>query len=283
MQRILLGIFVLVVLASCEQNTTTDHREVIAEAYNYKLYADDLNAIMPADLAGKDSVLFASAYINQWLYQKVELHVAENNLKEVEVDFSRQIEDYRTSLTIYEYQKRLIEERLDTIVAFDEVQAYYDEHQKEFTLKKNIVQVAFIKLYKDDKANVKLVKKLLRKYQESDIESLKQIADDIAVNYLLDDDTWIFFDDLTKEVPIKTYNQVSFLKNNRVVAEQDSLYSFLIRINDFKIADSVSPIEFEYDRIVSIIINIRKLELIKRMENEIFQQAQEQGKVRIIN
>lgn len=283
MTRTLFGILLVSILASCQNIGDADHRKVIAQAYDYSLYADDLELVMPDNLSGNDSVVYAKAYINQWLFQKVELHFAVNNLQEVKVDFSRQIEDYHTSLIIYEYQKRLIKQRLDTIVTYDEVQKYYDDHKTEFTLKRNIVQVAFIKLHREDQANVKLVKKLLRDYEEEDIENLEVIAKELAVNYLLDVDTWIFFDDLTKEVPIKTYNQVSFLKNNRVVVEQDSLYSFLVRINDFKIADSVSPLEFEYDRIQSVIINIRKLDLINRMEKEIFQQAQEDGKIKIIN
>jgi len=283
MIRILLGILIVSSFVSCQNDKVSNQRRVIAQAYDYSLYLDDLEKVLPDNIHGNDSANLANSYINQWLYQKVELHFAKNNLKETDIDFSRQIEDYQTSLTIYEYQKRLIEEHLDTVVTFEEVQQYYNGHKSEFTLKRNIVQVAFIKLLKEDKANTKVVKKLLKSYKEKDVESLKQIAQDLSVNYLLDDDTWIFFDDLTKEVPIKTYNQISFLRNNRIVVEQDSLYTFLLRINDFKIADSVSPLDFEYDKIRSVILNIRKLELIKRMEKQVFQQAQEEGKVKIIN
>ena len=283
MIRILLGILIVTSLVSCQNDKVSNQRRVIAEAYDYSLYLDDLEKVMPDNLHGNDSATLANSYINQWLYQKVELHFAKNNLKETDIDFSRQIEDYQTSLTIYEYQKRLIKEHLDTVVTFEEIQQYYNDHKSEFTLKRNIVQVAFIKLLKEDKANTKVVKKLLMSYKEKDVESLKQIAQDLSVNYLLDNETWIFFDDLTKEVPIRTYNQISFLRNNRIVVEQDSLYTFLLRINDFKIADSVSPLDFEYDKIRSVILNIRKLELIKRMEKQVFQQAQEEGKVKIIN
>jgi len=283
MHKYLLAILILLSFSSCNQKEAVDQRKVIAQAYDYKLYEEDLISDIPSHLTGKDSLLFVNSYINNWLFEMAELHVAETNLKEAKIDFSRQITDYRNSLTIYEYEKRLIEQRLDTVVTYDDVKAYYDKHQKEFTLKKNIVQVSYIKLYKEDKANAKLVKKLLRSYKEKDIEELKSIANNIAVSSLIDEDTWLYFNDLLKEIPIKTYNQVSYLKNNRVIVEQDSLFTFLIRINNFKIADSVSPIEFEYDRIVSTIINIRKLELIKRMEQEVFKKAQEEGKIKVIN
>jgi len=278
MNRLIIGILLLIGFSACQQQG--EERQVIASVYDYKLYSDELMDVLPDNLHGGDSALYAQAYINQWLHKNVELYYAESNLQEANIDFTRQIEDYHNSLIIYEYKKRLVEERLDTVVSDQEVQKYYEEHKNEFTLKRNIVQVAFVKVLKEDVKNVREVKKLLRSYKDEDKVRLRNIAEYTAVNYLLDDDMWIFFDDLTKEIPIKTYNQVSFLRNNRVIVEQDSLYTFLVRINDFKIANSASPIEFEYDRIRSIIINIRKLELIQRMEEEIFTKAQEDGKIK---
>ncbi len=281
MNKTLISILLLLLFTACQQQA--EDKEIVATAYEYNLYLDELKDVMPDNVHGQDSVIYAQTYINQWLFKKVELHHAEMNIKNENIDFERQIEDYRNSLLIYEYQKRLVQQKLDTVVSDGEIQKYYLEHKTDFTLKRNIVQVSFLKIPIDDKKNIAQVKKLLRSYKEEDMPKLKDIAEHIAVNYLLDDDMWIFFDDLTKEIPIKTYNQVSFLRNNRVVVEQDSLYSFLLRINDFKIADSTSPIEFEYDRIRSIIINIRKLDLIQRMEKELFIQAQEEGKVKILN
>jgi hypothetical protein len=266
---------------ACQQQA--EQKVVVAKAYDYNLYLDELKDVLPDNVHGQDSIIYAQTYINQWLFKKVELYHAEMNIKQENIDFERQIEDYRNSLLIYEYQKRVVAQKLDTVVSDDEIQEYYLAHKMDFTLKRNIVQVSFLKIPIEDKKNIAQVKKLLRSYKEEDKPKLKDIAEHIAVNYLLDDDMWIFFDDLTKEIPIKTYNQVSFLRNNRVVVEHDSLYSFLLRINNFKIADSTSPIEFEYDRIRSIIINIRKLDLIQRMKKELFLQAQEEGKVEILN
>jgi len=278
--RFIFSVVILFSLSACQQQS--DDRIPVATAFEYTLYRSDLQKVLPDNVHGQDSVITAQSYINQWLHKSVELHYATMNLKEIETDFSSQIEDYRNSLMIYEYQKRLVQQRLDTVVSDSEISDYYENHKAEFTLKRNIVQVAFLKIPTDEKKTIKQVKQLIRTYSDDDVEKLKDIADHFAVNYLLDDDIWVFFDDFVKEVPIKTYNQVSFLKNNRVVTEQDSLYTFLVRIRDFKIADSFSPIEFEWDRIRSIIINIRKLELISRMKKEVFAKAQEEGEI-IIN
>jgi len=272
---IVLSGFVFLFACRQQENKGT----VVARAFDYVLYQHELADIMPSNLHGQDSLIFARNYINQWLHKKVVLHYAENNLKEEQLDFSRQVEDYRNSLIIYEYRKRLVERNLDTVVTDEQIQKYYDEHKQDFTLKKNIVQAVFLKIPNDEKKNIWQVKKLLQTYTDEDKVKLRDIAEHIAANYFLDDNVWLFFDDFVKEVPIKTYNQASFLRNNRVVVERDSLFTYLVRINDFKIAESVSPISFEYDRIRSIIINIRKLKLIENMEKEMFQRAMEEGKL----
>jgi len=280
MKRLCLGVVLLIfVLSSCRQQKDT--HTPIASAYDYVLYSDELAEIMPDNLHGDDSLVFARNYINQWQHKKVVLHFAEKRLKEDQLDFTRQIEDYKNSLIIYEYQKRLVSQNLDTVVTDKEVQDYYDSHKQDFTLKKNIVQVVFLKIPKSDQKNIWQIKKLLKTYSAEDKVKLKDIAEHSATNYFLQDDVWLFFDDFIKEVPIKTYNQEAFLRNNRVVVENDSLYTYLVRINDFKIADSISPIGFESDRIRTIIINIRKLELIARIEKEIFEQAQKDGKIKV--
>ncbi len=279
MKQYFLGIVILVfALTSCQQQK--EKHAPIASAFDYVLYSDELAEVMPENLHSNDSLLFARNYINQWQHKKVVLHYAENNLEEEQLDFSRQIEDYRNSLVIYEYRKRLIDQNLDTIVSDSEIQNYYDDHQQDFTLKRNIVQVVFLKIPKDEQKNIAQVKKLLKTFSDSDKLKLKDIAEHTASNFFLEEDVWLFFDDLIKEVPIKTYNQTSFLRNNRIVVENDSVYSYLVRINNFKTADSVSPLGFEYDRIHSIIINIRKLDLIERIEKEIFEQAQKEGKIK---
>lgn len=276
--RLLLYVLLLLFAVACKQEG--EERKVVASVYNYKLYADQLADALPDNIHGRDSAVYAHNYINQWQHKQVVLHFAENNLLEEDLDFSRQVEDYRNSLIIYEYRKRLIRQLLDTNVTMDEIRDYYDSHKQDFTLKKNIVQVVFLKVPKDDAKNIWQIKKLLQTYTEEDKKKLKDIAEHTASNYFLDDNVWLFFDDLLKEVPVKTYNQESFLRNNRVIVVRDSLFTYLMRFNNFKLADSVSPLAFEDSRIRSIIINIRKMELVERMEKEMFEKAQKEGEIR---
>ena len=78
---------------------------------------------------------------------------------------------------------------------------------------------------------------------------------------------------MLKQIPVKTYNQEEFLKNHRDLEYQDSLFTYLVRFRDFKIKESVSPLSFEKDRVKNIILNKRKIDLIRKMHNDIYEKA----------
>jgi len=270
----------LLFLLSCKEEKKEG--KVIASAYDYKLYADDLQRVVPKDLKGKDSTVFVQNYINRWMQEKVLLYYSKQNLIEGKDDMEKQIEAYRNSLMIYNYQSRFVQQHLDTIVSDAEIEEYYRSHPDDFQLKNNIVKVMFIKLNKDSK-NIKVARKLLKSDEKEDIEKLKDLAERYSVNYFLNDDVWILFDDLLKEVPIRTYNQENFLRNNRYFEVKDSAYTTLVRINGFKIKDGLSPLNFEYERIRMIILNKRKQMLIKKLERDILEKARKDGALRYYN
>jgi len=251
-------------------------RAKVATAYEYNLYITDLAKVIPNGLSGNDSLVFVQNYINHWMQEKVLLHFAQLNLQESDLDIEGQIERYKNSLLTYNYQKRFVQQNLDTLVSDEEISEYYKSHSNDFELKDNIVKVNFIKLNKDSK-NIKEARKLLKKNKPEDKEKLNDLAERYAVNYFLDSNVWILFEDLLKEIPIKTYNHESFLKNNKYFELTDSLYTTLGRINGFKIKESISPLSFEYERIRMIILNKRKRMLIRKLEDDIFAKAQEEG------
>jgi len=276
---LVLGLFVL----SC--NFKDDDKNVIVEVYDFKLYEEELNNQIPVDLAGVDKELFIENYISKWSKYHSILHKASTNslnFDNEDSEIEKQVDEYRNSLVIYAYQKRLVENRLDTNVSYEEIKQFYLDHKSEFTLKDDIVQVSFVKLAVKSK-NLKQIRKLLKSKKEEDAIKLKNIAKDQASNYFLDEDTWILFDDLLKEVPLKTYNRNIYFSKDKYVEVNDSLYTYMLRINSYRIRDNISPMSFEYNRIRSIIINVRKIALIEKMEQDVYQEALENGVIKIFN
>ena len=114
-----------------------------------------------------------------------------------------------------------------------------------------------------------------------DREQLASYCHQFASNFYLDDSSWLLFDDLLKEIPIQTYNKELFLQNNRFVEVSDSLSNYFVNIKGFKIKNSLSPLAFEKDNIKNIILNKRKLLLITKMKEDVYNDAANTNKIEI--
>lgn len=261
-------------ILSCKYVTkeNTVERKEVARVYDLYLYEDDLAEIIPSGTAEEDSVLMARNYINNWVRQHVVLHKAENNLSDREKQVEKQLSEYRNSLIRHIYETELIRQRLDTNVSEEEIETYYKNNPRNFELRDNIIKAIYIKT----KSNAPKLNKLRQWYKSNDNKdrmALEEYCHQFAIDFNLDDDSWVLFDELLKKVPIKTYDKEEFLKNNRYIEITDSNETYFINIKGFMIKQSLSPLSFEKDNIRAIIINRRKLELVKEMEKAAFDQA----------
>ena len=270
MKKIL--IFSLIILTSCSYFLKKKTERVLARAYGEYLYESDLYEVIPHGTAAGDSVSLAQNFIDNWINQRLLIHQAENNLSDEQMDFTVQMENYKNSLIIFEYENELVKQKLDTVVSDEDIEKYYTSNQQNFLLKNNIVQIQYVKLPVNS-PNTKQIRKLLNSDNSEDKTRLSEMAEKYAADYFLDNQNWVLFDNLMNQIPIKTYNQEEFLKYHRDVEVQDSVYLYLVKFKDFKIKESVSPLSFEKDRIKNIILNKRKIDLINKMHQDVYDQA----------
>jgi hypothetical protein len=261
-------------LFACDSGIDNSEERVLARVFDEYLYESDITGIIPENTTVRDSIEIVRNYIDNWIQQRLVLTKAMNNLTPEQMNFDKQLEEYRKSLIIYEYETKLIKHKLDTIVTDQDVEEYYDQFQSNFELKDNIVKCLFVKIESDSRYR-NIIKRLLRSDKEEDKIKLEAYCRDHAANFFLDDQSWLLFDDLLKEIPIKTYNQEAYLQNHRYIEIGQSHYVYMVLFKDFKIKESLSPLSFERDNIRNIIINKRKVELIKNMEKEAMMNAVE--------
>lgn len=263
----------LVLLFSCENKESKDgDRKAIARVNDIYLYADDIQDIVPRGSSAKDSLELVKKYIDNWVRETLVIQKAENNLSDAQKNVEKQLEDYRKSLITYTYEKELVKQKLDTIVTNEEIEQYYTANKNNFELKDNIIKVIYVKVNKKAPG----INKLEKWYTSDNTKDREQLAGychQFAENFYLDDNSWLLFDDLLKEVPIQTYNKELFLQNNRLVEVSDSVYNYYLNIKGFKIRNSLSPLGFEKENIKNIILNKRKLQLITKMKEDIYNDA----------
>ena len=244
------------------------------------LYDSDLREVFSERFSGTDSIEIVQNYINQWIKEKLAEKEAKENIKNIPEDLDAQVEDYRNSLILYHYQKELIGTKLDSSISNKEIEDYYSKNKANFELKNNIIKVVYVKIEKKNK-DLDKVRKWVKNLDDSNRKNLQDWCISGALNYYLDDNSWLIFDDLLKEIPIKTYDQEAFLKNNRFVEIQDSTGLYLVNIKGFKTKDDISPIGVEKENIKNILLNSRKLSILKNKEENQFKEASDRGEFEI--
>lgn len=270
MRTILL--LLVAVLFSCNLfDEKVDNTAVARVKDKYLLYSD-IEDIVPKDASKEDSLLFITNYITSWVKENLILQKAELNLEENQKDFQKQLEDYRKSLLIYSYEKELIKQLLDTNVDASEIQEFYEQNQQNFFLKDDIVKVRYLKVFKKA-PQVKKIKKIYKSAKPEDVEKLKGLAHQYAEKFHLNDEEWIYFDELKKEVPIEVEQTTGYLKTINNMEVEDSLSYYFVYIKAYKLKNDVSPLSFETHNIKNIIINKRKLSLINKISSDLYQEA----------
>lgn len=286
---IILLISVALLLNACDliqRKKETDsgtERPAVARVDETYLYKDELTGIVPPGTPKEDSVSRAEAYVNSWIRKQLLIRQAGRQIDINKAEVERKLLDYRYSLIAYEYQTYYIKQNLDTVVAQADIEQYYKDHLDNFVLKQNIVRATFLKV-PQSAPRTKKIKDLIFSTREKDRDELKSYCLSFAAAYHLSDSSWMQFDELVKASPlVELPDKVQFLKRNPYYETSDEAFLYFLKVDEYKISDNISPLEFVRDDIANIILNKRKVELAKRLDDEVFSKAQENNEFEIFN
>ncbi len=277
----ILYLTLLLLTAGCDVFKQTEDREVVAKVKTHQLYLDDLLSAIPENMTEADSLNFVSGYIESWATQMLLLNKAELNLPQEEKDVADQLEEYRRSLIIYKYQRQLVRQLLDTVVTENQISEYYNNNKDNFELQNNIARGILVKLDKESK-DVEKVRKWIRSKKEEDREQLEEFCIQHAKAYHLNDLVWVPFEELASKIPKTSYLNLNYFSTYNYAHVQDSTAHYLLDVKEIKYKNSVSPIEFEKQNIRNILLNQRKLELIKKLEKDILERAVAKNEFQIL-
>jgi hypothetical protein len=280
-------VVMMVSLTSCDlikrksQNEAANTRVAVARVDQTFLYQDELGGIVPEGAPKEDSISRMEAYVNSWIHKQLLIRQAGRQIDINKAEVERKLLDYRYSLIAYEYQTYYIKQNLDTVVAANEIEQYYKEHIDNFALKQNIVRATFIKV-PSTAPRIKKIKDLIFSSKEKDLAELKSYCLSFAAAYHLVDSTWMMFDELVKNSPLAELpDKVQFLKRTPYYETSDEGYLYFLKVDEYRISDNVSPQEFVRDEIANIILNKRKVELAKRLDEEVFNKAKQNNEFEI--
>lgn len=268
---------------SCDFFKSTDHRSPIARVNESYLYKEDVADIVPEGATKEDSILMVNAYINRWARQLLLMDGALLNLSEKkQMEFSRLVEQYKNDLYTKAYLEALVKKNIDTTVYANEAEIFYEANKESFKLNDDLMQFRYISLPLNP-VNIDTIRNRFKRFENKD----KRYLDSISVqfrSYSLNDSIWIKYSQAAEKIPIVTLeNKEQLLKKTNFLQLKDSLNLYLMQVNDVRLQNSYAPLDYVRPSIEKIVINKRKLELIKQLENDITKDAIKNNQFQIYN
>ena len=265
-------------MTGCGQEHNHKGKTPLVEVSGEFLYKEDLQAALPLNISKDDSVLFAEHYIRNWIEDALLFDKAEGNIPDND-KISKLVENYRRALIMHTYQEELVNQKLANDISEEEINAYYEKNKELFRLDNPLVKGLFIKvpLSSPDLGNVRV---WYRKNNQDVIEKLEKYSLRNAVSYDYFYDRWTSVPDVAAKIPLKVLDtDANYLDKNRNVEVKDTAFCYFLHIEDFLGKDKQKPLDFARDEIKEILINLKRVEFINKVKEDLYQRASDRNKI----
>lgn len=257
-----------ILVTSCEYFKEKDDRVPIARVNSSYLYHEDIAALISENTSKEDSTLIVSNYINRWATQQILMDQAIINISESKQEnYNKLLEEYKRDLYTEAYKNVIISKQLDSTVAEFELESFYSENKQNFKLNDQLFKIRYIQI-DENFTNLAQTSQMLERFNAKDKEAL--MAESIQYkSYNLNDSIWVKREALQMALPIVQNIEEAKLKNSNFIRLQDSLGVYLLKIEDRLNPNDIAPLLYVKPTIKQIILNKRKLDLIKKLEKDI--------------
>lgn len=265
-------------LAGCGQEHDHKGKTPLVEVAGEYLYREDLQAALPYHLSKDDSVLFATHYIKNWVEDVLLFDKAEGNIPDNE-KIARLVENYRRALIMHTYQEELVNQKLSNDITAEEVNAYYEKNKDLFRLGHPLVKGLFIKvpLRSPDLASVR---RWYKKNNQETIEKLEKYSLRNAVSYDYFYDKWVPVSDVAAKIPLRALDiDEGYLEKNRDIEVKDTAFCYFLHVEEFLGKDKQKPLDFAQDEIKEILINLKRVEFINQVKEDLYRRASDKDKI----
>ena len=273
------GIYILIlcIVISCDyipefKNSDSEKGNSVARVYDNILFDSEINQVIPIGISKTDSVVFVRSYIESWAKQQLLLHRAEINLVDKSKEFDKLVSDYHSTLYINAYKEALVLDKLDTLVTQNQIQKYYIINHENFKLNEELVQLIFIHT-DSGRSDKKELVKLFKSNNKESINELELRALEFR-SFNFNDSIWVKYTDIIQKInALKNIDKSKILKKSNFIQKEDSLGLYLITIKEVLKRNEIAPMSYISPTIKQIILQKRKLELLRKIEVDLLNDA----------
>lgn len=245
----------------------------VARVGDHYLNQEDIAKLVTADMNADDSTTLVNSYINRWATQRLLMNNAQRNITLEEQDrLNKLVDQYKLDLYAQAYKDALVARNLDSAITDAEASKFYDENKENFKLNESLLKLRYLEM-SDTDYNIDEIKKRFSRFNNEDKRYLDSISVQFKAQYL-NDSTWISLDKVIAKIPpVSIDNSDRLLNKTDFLQLRDSLGLYLIAVKDRLNRNDDAPLSYVLPTVKQILLNRRKLELIKQLEKDITKDA----------
>jgi len=275
-QRWFAFLFSGLIALSCSQADQEKDREALLEVEGKFLYRDQVDAVIPPNVSEADSIQIAGSYIRRWVTDVLLYETAKRNVDD-EAAIERLLDDYRKAMTIHQYQQKLIQQRLPKDVSEEELQRFYEQYSDQFVVREYYLK-GLLLVVPVGSPSMGDVRNWVRSGNEKAVENIEKYSIKNALDYQYFYDRWMSYSELQKNMPVQPEDL-----NRTFIEVSDSARHYLLKIREVRKSGQSEPFELARPKIAEIILNKLKSEFISGFEDELYNDAVQNGTITFFN
>ncbi|MFZ1456091.1 MAG: hypothetical protein WAT46_08615 [Saprospiraceae bacterium] len=268
----------LITMLSCENYFNSGTKDpVVAKVGERRLFYSQLEGLVVPGTIASDSAAIVDGFLQNWIRENLMIVEAEKNIA-ADINLNKLVDDYRSSLLVYNYEKKLVEQQLDTIVLLADKKSYYEANKYLYQLSHPIVKCLIAKVPESVKS-LQAIKSALNK---SDLTEASFLVKENAVYYNSDIDRWMSVEELKSLIPDGMV-QTDQISTGKIFQKRDNKHEFFVKILGHYDEREIPPFEYIDSKITKSILSERKNTLLKQYRTTLYDQGSHNGAYEIFD
>lgn len=266
MKNWILGLVLLAALvAACTEPPMTDKK--LARVHNYVLYLSDLDGLFSENTSPGDSAAIIRVFQDRWIREALILHEAERN-KPDNLDIEGLVKNYRESLLKNSYEQVVVEQSLDSTIAGEELQGFYEKNKEQYELETPIVRCFFVKIpLPIDK--VDSLRTWWNAPNPAHLQKMRSYCDQQGGTYILNDSLWTRLEEIAIELP-KGSLTASNVASKKDFQQRDDQFQYYLKVFEVKKRREIAPLSFIEEQARKVILHSRKIKLLQEKKESLY-------------
>lgn len=268
----------LLLFTGCSKTIDHKGKTPLVEVNQRFLYQEDLRAVLPVGVTGKDSTRLADHYIRNWIEDELLFQKAEGNIPDND-KIDERVDAFRRALIMHTYQEELINQTLSKSVSEADIEQYYQQNAVLFRAGQPYIQGLFMKVPLNA-PQLNQVHNWMKKHTPENIDKLEKYSIGNAVSYDYFYDHWKPVSDFSAKLPLKEIDtNRNYFNQHRDVEVRDTAYHYFLHVENFLPEGEQLPLEYAQNEIKEILTNLKRAEFINQMQQDLYEKASEDNDI----